>query len=238
MSVCARQAFFFGTGAFFLAFSAEFRGVFDNFSIARWKTPGSIERPGPLIAADLKNLTPPSRPRICSILSKSFGLPIALVEQPASKSVKSAGRRLVLIDLLGVSGWQVINAAEFRTGFPDNATQETLMKKIEAIIKPFKLDEVKEALHEAGVAGITVTEAKGFGRQKGHTELYRGAEYIVDFLPKVKIEVVVPDAIVDNAVEAIRKAAQTGRIGDGKIFISNIEGAIRIRTGETGPDAI
>jgi nitrogen regulatory protein P-II 1 len=112
------------------------------------------------------------------------------------------------------------------------------MKKIEAIIKPFKLDEVKEALHEAGVAGITVTEAKGFGRQKGHTELYRGAEYIVDFLPKVKIEVVVPDAVVDGAVEAIRKAAQTGRIGDGKIFISNIEGAIRIRTGETGPDAI
>ncbi|MEJ0094780.1 MAG: P-II family nitrogen regulator [Methylocella sp.] len=112
------------------------------------------------------------------------------------------------------------------------------MKKIEAIIKPFKLDEVKEALHEAGVAGITVTEAKGFGRQKGHTELYRGAEYIVDFLPKVKIEVVVPDGIVDSAVEAIRKAAQTGRIGDGKIFISDIEGAIRIRTGETGPDAI
>jgi nitrogen regulatory protein P-II 1 len=112
------------------------------------------------------------------------------------------------------------------------------MKKIEAIIKPFKLDEVKEALHEAGVAGITVTEAKGFGRQKGHTELYRGAEYIVDFLPKVKIEVVVPDGIVDRAVEAIRKAAQTGRIGDGKIFISSIEGAIRIRTGETGPDAI
>ncbi|WP_395666417.1 P-II family nitrogen regulator [Methylocella sp.] len=112
------------------------------------------------------------------------------------------------------------------------------MKKIEAIIKPFKLDEVKEALHEAGAAGITVTEAKGFGRQKGHTELYRGAEYIVDFLPKVKIEVVVADAVVDAAVEAIRKAAQTGRIGDGKIFISNIEGAIRIRTGETGPDAI
>jgi len=112
------------------------------------------------------------------------------------------------------------------------------MKKIEAIIKPFKLDEVKEALQEAGVAGITVTEAKGFGRQKGHTELYRGAEYIVDFLPKVKIEVVVSDSLVDAAVEAIRKAAQTGRIGDGKIFISNIEGAIRIRTGETGIDAI
>ncbi|WP_026606400.1 P-II family nitrogen regulator [Methylocapsa acidiphila] len=112
------------------------------------------------------------------------------------------------------------------------------MKKIEAIIKPFKLDEVKEALQEAGVAGITVTEAKGFGRQKGHTELYRGAEYIVDFLPKVKIEVVVPDSLVDAAADAIRKAAQTGRIGDGKIFISNIEGAIRIRTGETGSDAI
>jgi nitrogen regulatory protein P-II 1 len=112
------------------------------------------------------------------------------------------------------------------------------MKKIEAIIKPFKLDEVKEALHDAGVAGITVSEAKGFGRQKGHTELYRGAEYIVDFLPKVKIEIVVADSLVDQAVEAIRKAAQTGRIGDGKIFISNIEGAIRIRTGESGTDAI
>jgi nitrogen regulatory protein P-II 1 len=112
------------------------------------------------------------------------------------------------------------------------------VKKIEAIIKPFKLDEVKEALQEAGVQGITVTEAKGFGRQKGHTELYRGAEYVVDFLPKVKIEVVMSDDMVEKAVDAIRKAAQTGRIGDGKIFISNIEGAIRIRTGETGPDAV
>ena len=112
------------------------------------------------------------------------------------------------------------------------------MKKIEAIIKPFKLDEVKEALQEAGLHCITVTEAKGFGRQKGHTELYRGAEYVVDFLPKVKIEVVLNDEMLDRAVEAIRKAAQTGRIGDGKIFVSNIEGAIRIRTGETGPDAI
>lgn len=112
------------------------------------------------------------------------------------------------------------------------------MKKIEAVIKPFKLDEVKEALQEAGLQGITVTEAKGFGRQKGHTELYRGAEYVVDFLPKVKIEVVLNDEMLDRAVEAIRKAAQTGRIGDGKIFVSNIEGAIRIRTGETGPDAI
>ncbi len=112
------------------------------------------------------------------------------------------------------------------------------MKKIEAIIKPFKLDEVKEALHEVGVSGITVTEAKGFGRQKGHTELYRGAEYVVDFLPKVKLEVVVDDAMADRVVEAISSAAQTGRIGDGKIFISAIEGAVRIRTGERDSDAI
>jgi nitrogen regulatory protein P-II 1 len=112
------------------------------------------------------------------------------------------------------------------------------MKKIEAIIKPFKLDEVKEALQEVGLQGITVIEAKGFGRQKGHTELYRGAEYVVDFLPKVKLEIVLPDSLVDGAVEAIRKSAQTGRIGDGKIFVSSIEEAIRIRTGETGQDAI
>jgi nitrogen regulatory protein P-II 1 len=112
------------------------------------------------------------------------------------------------------------------------------MKKIEAIIKPFKLDEVKEALQEAGLQGITVTEAKGFGRQKGHTELYRGAEYVVDFLPKVKIEVVLGDEAVEGAIEAIRKAAQTGRIGDGKIFVSNIEEVVRIRTGETGMDAV
>jgi nitrogen regulatory protein P-II 1 len=112
------------------------------------------------------------------------------------------------------------------------------MKKIEAIIKPFKLDEVKEALQDVGVQGITVTEAKGFGRQKGHTELYRGAEYVVDFLPKVKLEIVLADGQVDAAIEAIRKAAQTGRIGDGKIFISNIEEVIRIRTGETGVDAV
>jgi len=112
------------------------------------------------------------------------------------------------------------------------------MKKIEAIIKPFKLDEVKEALQEVGLQGITVTEAKGFGRQKGHTELYRGAEYVVDFLPKVKIEVVVPDERVERAIEAIRKAAQTGRIGDGKIFVLNVEDAVRIRTGESGIDAI
>ncbi|ADJ24018.1 Nitrogen regulatory protein P-II [Hyphomicrobium sp. GJ21] len=112
------------------------------------------------------------------------------------------------------------------------------MKKIEAIIKPFKLDEVKEALQEIGLQGITVIEAKGFGRQKGHTELYRGAEYVVDFLPKVKIEVVLSDEMLDKAVEAIQKAAKTGRIGDGKIFISTIEDAIRIRTGESGRDAI
>ncbi len=112
------------------------------------------------------------------------------------------------------------------------------MKKIEAIIKPFKLDEVKEALHEVGIAGITVLEARGFGRQKGHTELYRGAEYVVDFVPKVKLEIVVSDSKAEAAVEAIQSAAHTGRIGDGKIFVSHIEDAIRIRTGETGSDAI
>lgn len=112
------------------------------------------------------------------------------------------------------------------------------MKKIEAIIKPFKLDEVKEALQEIGLQGITVMEAKGFGRQKGHTEIYRGAEYVVDFLPKVKIELIIGDDLVDKAVEAIQSAAKTGRIGDGKIFISSVEEAIRIRTGETGMDAI
>ncbi|WP_038033323.1 P-II family nitrogen regulator [Thermopetrobacter sp. TC1] len=112
------------------------------------------------------------------------------------------------------------------------------MKKIEAIIKPFKLDEVKEALQDVGVQGITVIEAKGFGRQKGHTELYRGAEYVIDFLPKVKIEIVLPDDMVDKAVEAIQEAARTGRIGDGKIFISDIAEAIRIRTGERGEEAL
>ena len=112
------------------------------------------------------------------------------------------------------------------------------MKKIEAVIKPFKLDDVKEALQEIGLQGLTVTEAKGFGRQKGHTELYRGAEYVVDFLPKIKIELVVPEARVEAAVEAIQNAAQTGRIGDGKIFVMPVETAIRIRTGETGDDAL
>ncbi|MEQ8412749.1 MAG: P-II family nitrogen regulator [Erythrobacter sp.] len=112
------------------------------------------------------------------------------------------------------------------------------MKKIEAIIKPFKLDEVKEALHEIGVSGITVTEVQGFGRQKGHTELYRGAEYVVDFLPKKKLEVVVAEDQASRVVEAIASAAETGRIGDGKIFVSTIDSALRIRTGETDDDAI
>jgi nitrogen regulatory protein P-II 1 len=112
------------------------------------------------------------------------------------------------------------------------------MKKIEAIIKPFKLDEVKEALQDVGLQGITVIEAKGFGRQKGHTELYRGAEYVIDFLPKVKVEVVVEDSLVENVVEAIENAARTGRIGDGKIFVMDLEQAIRIRTGDRGADAI
>ncbi|MDB3930183.1 P-II family nitrogen regulator [Paracoccaceae bacterium] len=112
------------------------------------------------------------------------------------------------------------------------------MKKIEAIIKPFKLDEVKEALQDLGVQGLSVIEVKGFGRQKGHTELYRGAEYVVDFLPKVKIEVVLDDEQVDGAIEAIVNAAKTDKIGDGKIFISSIEQAVRIRTGETGSDAL
>ena len=112
------------------------------------------------------------------------------------------------------------------------------MKKIEAIIKPFKLDEVKEALQEIGIQGLSVLEAKGFGRQKGHTELYRGAEYVVDFLPKVKIELVVADDQLDPTIEAIISAAKTGKIGDGKIFVSTVEQAIRIRTGEEGPDAL
>ena len=112
------------------------------------------------------------------------------------------------------------------------------MKKIEAIFKPFKLDEVREALSEIGVSGLTVTEVKGFGRQKGHTELYRGAEYVVDFLPKVKVDVVVPDQLLEGAIDAIIKAARTGKIGDGKIFVSNVDQVIRIRTGETDEAAI
>ena len=112
------------------------------------------------------------------------------------------------------------------------------MKKIEAVVKPFKLDEVREALSAIGVTGLTVTEVKGFGRQKGHTELYRGAEYVVDFLPKVKVEVVVADKLVETAIEAIIKAARTGKIGDGKIFVTSVEQVIRIRTGERGSDAL
>ena len=112
------------------------------------------------------------------------------------------------------------------------------MKLITAIIKPFKLDDVREALSEIGVAGMTVTEVKGFGRQKGHTELYRGAEYVVDFLPKVKVEIALDDDLLDQAIEAITKAANTSKVGDGKIFVVNLEDVVRIRTGETGPDAV
>jgi nitrogen regulatory protein P-II 1 len=112
------------------------------------------------------------------------------------------------------------------------------MKKVEAIIKPFKLDEVKDKLNELGIQGITVTEVKGFGRQKGHTELYRGAEYVVDFLPKIKMEIVLAESQVEDVINAIAKAGQTGRIGDGKIFVTNIEEAVRIRTGERGEDAV
>ena len=139
---------------------------------------------------------------------------------------------------------ELYRGAEYVVDFLPKVKVEVVVKDedtdrcIEAIIKPFKLDEVKEALHEVGVSGITVTEAKGFGRQKGHTELYRGAEYVVDFLPKVKLEVVVEDALADRVVEAIAAAAQTGRIGDGKIFVIPVETALRIRTGERNEDAI
>ena len=112
------------------------------------------------------------------------------------------------------------------------------MKMVSAIIKPFKLDDVRESLSEIGVAGITVTEVKGFGRQKGHTELYRGAEYVVDFLPKIKVEIAIDDAVVDQVVEAITSAAKTGKIGDGKIFVTPVEQVVRVRTGETGPEAL
>ncbi|MDJ0806175.1 MAG: P-II family nitrogen regulator [Gammaproteobacteria bacterium] len=112
------------------------------------------------------------------------------------------------------------------------------MKMVSAIIKPFKLDDVREALSEVGVAGITVTEVKGFGRQKGHTELYRGAEYVVDFLPKIKVEIAIADDVVDQVVEAITGAAKTGKIGDGKIFVTPVEQVVRVRTGETGPEAL
>ena len=120
----------------------------------------------------------------------------------------------------------------------DDQIRWCIMKKIEAIIKPFKLDEVKEALQEIGIQGLSVIEVKGFGRQKGHTELYRGAEYVVDFLPKIKIEVAIPDALLEPVLDAITSAAKTDKIGDGKIFVSNLEQAIRIRTGESGDDAL
>ena len=119
-----------------------------------------------------------------------------------------------------------------------HVTGGNVVKKVEAIIKPFKLDEVKEALNEIGIQGITISEVKGFGRQKGHTELYRGAEYVVDFIPKIKIEIIVADSILPQVVESIEKSAKTGRIGDGKIFVTNVEEVIRIRTGETGEDAL
>jgi nitrogen regulatory protein P-II 1 len=125
-----------------------------------------------------------------------------------------------------------------RRAYAASQQTEAQVKKVEAVIKPFKLDEVKEALHEVGVSGMTVSEVEGFGRQKGHTELYRGAEYVLDFVPKRKLEMVVEDALVERVVEAIAAAAKTGRIGDGKIFVSPIEEAIRIRTGERGSDAI
>ncbi len=149
---------------------------------------------------------------------------------PASLAAGRAGMESAICGAIRGLDWRLRQQSLLGDAVP--------MKKIEAIIKPFKLDEVKEALQEVGLQGITVTEAKGFGRQKGHTELYRGAEYVVDFLPKVKVEIVLGDDMVERAVDAIRKAAQTGRIGDGKIFVSNVEEAVRIRTGESGMDAV
>jgi nitrogen regulatory protein P-II 1 len=160
--------------------------------------------------------------RTCPVVALRGSLGAAGDSEPIEQNAKRSARQ---------------RAIEFQGSASGRAGRQSV-KKIEAIIKPFKLDEVKEALQEVGLQGITVTEAKGFGRQKGHAELYRGAEYIVDFLPKVKIEIVIGDDLVEKAIEAIRRAAQTGRIGDGKIFVSNIEEAIRIRTGESGLDAI
>jgi nitrogen regulatory protein P-II 1 len=156
--------------------------------------------------------------------------PGALPASPATSSVASFRRKAERGASQGGADWALA---------PESSAEGlSRVKKIEAIIKPFKLDDVKDALHDVGVSGITVTEVKGFGRQKGHTELYRGAEYVIDFLPKVKIEVVVEDSLVDNVVEAIENAARTGRIGDGKIFVFDVEQAIRIRTGDRGADAI
>jgi nitrogen regulatory protein P-II 2 len=138
-----------------------------------------------------------------------------------------------------VRGGSIPNSTTGRRAFSwDSFTKEKAMKLVTAIIKPFKLDDVREALSEIGVQGVTVTEVKGFGRQKGHTELYRGAEYVVDFLPKVKVEIAIGDNLLDQVIEAITKAANTGKIGDGKIFVTELEQAIRIRTGETGEEAV
>lgn len=148
------------------------------------------------------------------------------------------GTRNAWVKTLGNDDNAMCRSFVMRPSYSQNYKELKFVKKIEAIIKPFKLDEVKEAIQDVGIQGITVVEAKGFGRQKGHTELYRGAEYVVDFLPKVKVEVVVSDDQLDATIDAIRNAAQTGRIGDGKIFVSTIDGVIRIRTGESGEEAI
>lgn len=168
-------------------------------------------------------------PASCAIFAKKIGARAACLQLTANPDAWLLCPRTAPC-------WVAAKSKGARTG--PNGVSGQSMKKIEAVIKPFKLDEVKEALQEVGLQGITVTEAKGFGRQKGHAELYRGAEYIVDFLPKVKIEIVISDDLVEKAIDAIRRAAQTGRIGDGKIFVSNIEEAVRIRTGESGLDAI
>jgi nitrogen regulatory protein P-II 1 len=161
-----------------------------------------------------------------------------MLNPQAAARESPACRRLLRRVALNPPGQAGLSGADLATGSPRARSGARKMKKIEAIIKPFKLDEVKEALQEVGIQGLSVTEAKGFGRQKGHTELYRGAEYVVDFLPKVKIEVVLADDQVDAAVEAIINAAKTGKIGDGKIFVMPVEQAIRIRTGEEGNDAL
>jgi nitrogen regulatory protein P-II 1 len=186
--------------------------------------------------------------RICAAVSSSvIETRLHLQALPTKQAHCTNFRRIVRIPRSPPPTASLANCAGQVKVVTDSQTVETVprhrprsrpMKKIEAIIKPFKLDEVKEALQEAGVQGLSVTEVKGFGRQKGHTELYRGAEYVVDFLPKVKIEVVLADDMVDAAIEAIIGAARTDKIGDGKIFVSPVEQVIRIRTGETGEDAI
>lgn len=173
---------------------------------------------------------------------RARGSPVFAFDQTTSAGNRSSGETAALAERCRPGDAQRLWSAGLRA-FPRPlccaaAAVGSHVKKIEAVIKPFKLDEVKEALHDVGVSGITVTEAKGFGRQKGHTELYRGAEYVVDFLPKVRLEVVVDDDLAERVVEAIANAARTGRIGDGKIFVSTIEEALRIRTGERGSDAI